>query len=115
MNSSLPGWQSASAISSAPNQNLEVKCTRCGSQARKLSGIWAGGLSAAHFRGYTGRSTGGQGSLANIWDVSVDCPLGYGFSVTAYYGHAWGKDAIASIYPDGTNAQFGYAETNFRF
>jgi Alginate export len=65
--------------------------------------------------GYTGRTTNGQGSLANTCDASLDLPLRYGFSLTMYYGHAWGKAAIASVYPDGTDAQFGYVETNFRF
>jgi hypothetical protein len=65
--------------------------------------------------GYTGRASGGQGSLANVWDVSLDFPLRYGFSVTTYYAHAWGKGVIASIYPTGTNAQFGYVETNLHF
>jgi hypothetical protein len=64
--------------------------------------------------GYTGRTSGGGRSLANVWDLSIDVPLRYGFSATIYYGHAWGKSVIASIYP-GTNAQFGYLETNFRF
>jgi hypothetical protein len=79
--------------------------------------LWylGGGAFQPHSFGYTGRAIGGHGSLANTWDIGVDCPLRYGFSLTAYYGHAWGKDAIASIYPDGTNAQFGYIETNFRF
>ena len=65
--------------------------------------------------GYTGRTGGGARSLANVWDVSLDVPLPWGFSITTYYAHAWGKSVIASIYPSGTNAQFGYVETNFRF
>jgi len=65
--------------------------------------------------GYTGRTSGGRRSLANVWDVSLDFPLRYGFSATLYYGYAWGKSVIAGIYPAGTNAQFGYLETNFRF
>jgi Alginate export len=65
--------------------------------------------------GYSGRSSGGARSLANVWDVSLDFPLRYGFSATLYYGHAWGKSVIATIYPAGTNAQFGYVETNFHF
>jgi len=65
--------------------------------------------------GYSGRSSGGARSLANVWDMSVDFPLRYGFSVTLYYAHAWGKSVIASIYPAGTSAQLGYVETNFRF
>jgi Alginate export len=65
--------------------------------------------------GYTGRAGGSSRSLANVWDVSLDFPLRYGFSTTLYYGHAWGKSVIASIYPGGTSAQFGYVETNFHF
>ena len=79
--------------------------------------LWylGGGAFQPHSFGYTGRASGGNGSLANVWDFSLDCPLRHGFSITAYYGHAWGKSVISSIYPDGTNAQFGYIETNFRF
>jgi hypothetical protein len=65
--------------------------------------------------GYTGRTSGGNRSLANVWDVSMDAPLRYGFSLTTYYAHAWGESVVASIYPKGTNAQFGYVETNFHF
>jgi hypothetical protein len=65
--------------------------------------------------GYTGRPSGGNRSLANVWDVSLDMPLGYGFSLTTYYARAWGKGVVGSIYPAGSNAQFGYVETNFHF
>ena len=79
--------------------------------------LWYGGGGAFQPRtfGYTGRASGGNSSLANVWDVSVDVPLRYGFNVTTYYAHAWGKSVVASIYPAGTNAQFGYVETNFHF
>jgi hypothetical protein len=79
--------------------------------------LWYGGGGAFQPKtfGYTGRASGGARSLANVWDVSLDVPLRYGFSITTYYAHAWGKSVIASIYPAGTNAQFGYVETNFRF
>src|SRR6266404_1177167 len=79
--------------------------------------LWYGGGGAfqPHTFGYTGRASGGNRSLANVWDVSLDLPLRYGFSITTYYAHAWGKAVIRSIYPAGTNAQFGYVETNFHF
>jgi hypothetical protein len=79
--------------------------------------LWYGGGGAFQPKtfGYTGRASGGARSLANVWDVSLDVPLRYGFSVTTYYAHAWGKSVIANIYPAGANAQFGYVETNFRF
>jgi len=79
--------------------------------------VWYGGGGAFAPRtfGYTGRATGGNRSLANVWDLSMDVPLRYGFSLTTYYAHAWGKGAVAAIYPTDANAQFGYVETNFRF
>jgi hypothetical protein len=79
--------------------------------------LWysGGGAFQPHTFGFTGRASNGNRSLANVWDVSADVPLRYGFSLTAYYAHAWGKSLIASIYPGGTNAQFGYVETTFRY
>jgi hypothetical protein len=79
--------------------------------------LWYGGGGAFQPRtfGYTGRASNGNRSLANVWDVSLDVPLGYGFSLTTYYAHAWGKSLIANIYPNGTSAHFGYVETNYRF
>ncbi len=79
--------------------------------------LWYGGGGAFQPRtfGYTGRTSGGNRSLANVCDISVDVPLRYGFTLTTYYAHAWGKSVIASIYPAGTSAQFGYVETNFHF
>jgi len=81
------------------------------------SDLWYGGGGAfqSNTFGYTGRASNGNRSLANVWDISVDIPLSHGFSVTTYYGHAWGKSLIANIYPGGTSAQFGYVETNFHF
>jgi hypothetical protein len=79
--------------------------------------LWYGGGGAfqPNTFGYTGRASNGNRSLANVWDVSLDVPLHYGFSITTYYARAWGKSLIANIYPAGTNGQFGYVETNFRF
>ena len=79
--------------------------------------LWysGGGAFQPHTFGYTGRATSGNRSLANVWDLSMDVPVRYGFSLTTYYAHAWGKSAVATIYPSGTNAQFGYVETNFHF
>ena len=79
--------------------------------------LWyiGGGAFQSNTFGYTSRPSGGARSLANVWDVSLDVPLKYGFSITTYYAHAWGKSVIANIFPAGTSGQFGYVETNFRF
>jgi len=79
--------------------------------------LWYGGGGAFQPKtfGYTGRASNGHRSLSNVWDVSMDVPLRFGFSLTTYYAHAWGKSLIANIYPGGTSAQFGYVETTFRY
>jgi hypothetical protein len=79
--------------------------------------LWYGGGGAfqPHTFGYTGRASNGNRSLANVWDVSLEMPLRFRFSLTTYYARAWGKSLIANIYPSGTNAQFGYVETTFRY
>jgi len=79
--------------------------------------LWYSGGGAFQPRtfGYTGRASNGNRSLANVWDVSLDVPLRYGFSLTTYYAHAWGKSLMVNIYPGGTNAQLGYVETTFRY
>jgi hypothetical protein len=78
--------------------------------------VWyGGGAFQPRTFGYIGRASGGNCSLANVWDISLDVPLRYSFRVTTYYAHAWGKSVVARIYPAGSNAQFGYVETNFHF
>jgi hypothetical protein len=79
--------------------------------------LWysGGGAYQNNTFGYVGRTSGGARNLATVADISADFPVGHGFSITAYYARAWGKSVIANIYPGGTNAQFGYVETNFRF
>jgi hypothetical protein len=60
--------------------------------------------------GYTGRPVSGHLSFASLADVSADWQAGNTVALNFYYAHTWGKTAIASIYPAGRNAQFGYAE-----
>lgn len=42
-------------------------------------------------------------------------PAPAGVALNVYYAHVWGKGVIASIYPDGPNAQYGYVELVYRF
>jgi hypothetical protein len=79
--------------------------------------LWYSGAGAFQPKtfGLSGRSSGGSRSLANFWDVSLDVPLRHGFGITTYFANAWGKGVISNIYPGGTNARFGYVETNYHF
>lgn len=65
--------------------------------------------------GYTGRATGGAGSLANLYDTSVEYRLRPAITATVYVGYAAGRSAIAAVYPLGKNGALGYAELNYRF
>ena len=65
--------------------------------------------------GYTGRPSNTNRGLANVWDVSGDYQITPAFSTTLYYGHAWGKGVVSSIYPKDANGQLIFLETNFHF
>jgi hypothetical protein len=65
--------------------------------------------------GYTGRSTSGRRSLANLYDTSVEYRTTPKLTLTAYLGYAQGLAAMEQIYPQGKNAQFGYLEFLYRF
>lgn len=65
--------------------------------------------------GFTGRPSKGNRGLGNVWDLSADYQFTRSFSSTFYYGHAWGKGVIASIYPNDANGQLIFVETNFHF
>jgi hypothetical protein len=81
------------------------------------SDLWylGGGAFQPQTFGYTGRPSNGNRGLANVWDLSADYPLTPYFAATLYYGHAWGKGVISSIYPKNPNGQLIFLETNLHF
>lgn len=81
------------------------------------SDLWysGGGAFQPKTFGYTGRPSNGNRGMANVWDASVDYQFTRSFSSTFYYGHAWGKGVISSIYPKDANGQLIFVETNFHF
>jgi hypothetical protein len=81
------------------------------------SDLWysGGGAFQPKTFGYTGRPSNGNRGLGNVWDFNADYQFTRSFSTSFYYGHAWGKGVIASIYPKDANGQFLFLETNFHF
>jgi hypothetical protein len=79
--------------------------------------LWysGGGVYQPWSFGYTGRSTSGRRSLANLYDTSVEYRANRRMTFTAYLGYAQGLAAMEQIYPQGKNAQFGYLEFLYRF
>ncbi|MBI2828933.1 MAG: hypothetical protein HYX77_06665, partial [Acidobacteria bacterium] len=65
--------------------------------------------------GFAGRPSGGRSGLATLYDVSGDYRINGYASVTLYYGRAFGRRVTEAIYPNGADADFGYAEMTLRF
>ena len=66
--------------------------------------LWyaGGGVYQPWTFGYSGRAAGGRGSLANLYDSSVEFRMDRHATFTGYFGYAQGRAAIAAIYPRGT-------------
>jgi Alginate export len=81
------------------------------------SDFWysGGGAFQPNTFGFTGRPSNTNRGLANVWDLSTDYQFTRSFAATLYYGHAWGKGVISSIYPKDANGQLIFLETNFHF
>lgn len=81
------------------------------------SDLWysGGGAFQPSTFGFTGRPSNTNRGLANVWDLSTDYQFTRSFAATLYYGHAWGKGVISSIYPKDANGQLIFLETNFHF
>lgn len=79
--------------------------------------LWysGGGAFQPNTFGFTGRPSNTNRGLANVWDLSTDYQFTRSFAATLYYGHAWGKGVVSSIYPKDQNGQLIFLETNFHF
>jgi hypothetical protein len=79
--------------------------------------LWyaGGGVFQPQAFGYIGRPTGGNKSLANLYDMGADYRMNARLSLAAYYGYAQGRAAMKFIYPNGEDGSFGYLEATIRF
>jgi Alginate export len=101
----------------SPHPRLSLRSELHALRLDRQNDLWyqGGGAFQAHTFGYAGRPANNNRSLANAWDISADYRVTQSFAANFYYAHAWGKTAIASIYPNDRNAQLAYVETNLRF
>lgn len=78
--------------------------------------LWYSGGGAFQRRtfGYSGRPSGGHGSLATLYDVSCDYTYNPRVTVGGYYGHALGRAVTQPMYPSG-RLQLLYGELLVRF
>lgn len=119
----FPFWNLQNSIdryasfSAQPTAKLTLRSEVHALRLTNPNDLWylGGGAFQPRTFGYTGRTSNGNRSLANTSDLSADYQFTKSFSVGLYYGHAWGKAVINSIYPKNPNGQFAYIETNFKF
>ena len=100
-----------------PASKLSLRTEAHALRLASASDLWysGGGAFQPKTFGYTGRPSHGNRGLANVWDLSADYQITRSFSTTLYYGHAWGKGVVESIYPKEASGQFIFLETNFHY
>lgn len=100
-----------------PVSKLSLRSEAHALRLSNASDLWysGGGAFQPNTFGFTGRPSSTNRGLANVWDLSTDYQFTRSFAATLYYGHAWGKGVIASIYPKNPNGQLIFLETNFHF
>jgi hypothetical protein len=65
--------------------------------------------------GYVGRPSYNHKGLATVLDISPSYTLSKHLSASLYYGHAFGKDVIKSIYSADSNGDLFYMELKTQF
>jgi hypothetical protein len=100
-----------------PGKKLEIRSDLHFLQLTSANDLWyqGGGAYDNKVFGYTGRPANGHSSFSSLYDVSADYALNEHFALDAYYGDAFGKSVIGSIYNRSRNGQFGYFELVYRF
>jgi hypothetical protein len=94
--------------------------TRSGFHSLRLTGkndLWytGAGVFQPWTFGFTGRSTSGRWSLANLYDTSVEYRSNSKLTLTGYFGYAQGRGVMQQIYPKVKNGNLGYIEVLYRF
>ena len=104
-------------VMDAPTKKVSVRSDLHFLQLTSKSDLWysGGGAFDAKVFGYTGRPANGHRSFASVSDLSAEYQVVPQVLLTAYYAHAWGKSAIAAIYPREASAQYGYMELVYRW
>jgi hypothetical protein len=100
-----------------PTKGLELRGDVHWLQLSSSRDLWyqGGGAYDNKVFGYVGRPSNGHSSFANVVEIAPVWQATKAIAVTLYYGHTWGKNVVASTYPAGSNAQFGYVELVYRW
>ncbi len=100
-----------------PAKRLTIRSDAHSLRLANRNDLWysGGGAFQPWTFGYTGRTSNGRLSLANLYDTSADFNVNAHLGVGAYYGYADGKAVIQALYPKGKNGNLGYLELLIKF
>jgi hypothetical protein len=100
-----------------PSKRLDIRGDMHWLQLASKQDLWyqGGGAYDNNVFGYVGRPSNGNSSLATVLDITSSWQATKSVTMTFCYGHAGGKGTIASVYPAGHSAQYGYAEFTYRW
>ncbi len=100
-----------------PHPKLTISSDPLPLRLSNANDLWysGGGVYQPWTFGYTGRSTSGRRSLANLYDTSTEVLVSRKITLVAYLGYAQGLAAMEQIYPKGKDGRFGYLEISYRF
>lgn len=101
----------------SPTKHLNLRSDLHFLQLTSARDFWyqGGGAFDGKVFGYIGRPANLRSSFTSLLDVSADYVFNPSFSLSAYYGIAYGKSVIGAIYPREQNSQFGFMELDYRF
>jgi hypothetical protein len=102
-----------------PKAFLTVRADLHSLNLHEKSDLWYMGAgptqSSGNIFGYIGRRSNNREDLATVFEVAPGFAFSNNFSANVYYGHAFGKDVIKSIYGADSGGDFFWAEFKAQF
>jgi hypothetical protein len=99
----------------SPLPPIEVQTSLHGLWLDSNRDLWYSGGGAYNntYFGYAGRPSFGHSYLATLADCQVTWKINSHVAVQLYYGHAFGGNVVAAIYPAGREGDFGFIQTTW--
>jgi len=94
-----------------PHRRILVRTDYHWLQLTERQDLWYSGTGATNedVFGYSGLSSGGHRSLADLVDVSVSVEVLKSLPLNAYFGHTFGQSVVRTTFA-GAGADYGYVE-----
>jgi hypothetical protein len=102
-----------------PKEALTIRADLHGVSLQNKNDLWYMGAGPTQgsgtIFGYVGRPSNNHRGLATILDISPSYTFNKYLTASFYYGHAFGRDVIKSIYKNSSNGDLVYMELKAQF